>query len=130
MANRLIGKCPICGDDLEVVRLECQGCRTAMEGHFALGRLSRLDEGQLGFVETFLKVRGNIKEMERELGISYPTVRNRLDAILQAMGYKVEVAAEEQSADHRREVLDRLQSGAITAEDAVRQLRQRGRSEG
>lgn len=129
MQNRLIGKCPICGDDLEVVRLECQRCRTAMEGHFALSGLYRLDEDQLRFVETFLRARGNIKEMERELGISYPTVRNRLDAILQAMGYKVEAAAQEESADRRREVLDRLQSGAITAEDAVRLLRQRGRGE-
>ena len=129
MANRLIGKCPVCGDELEVARLECRGCHTGIEGRFALTRLARLDEEQMGFVETFLKARGNIKEMERELRISYPTVRNRLDAILQAMGYKVEAAAQEESADHRREVLDRLQSGAITAEDAVRQLRQRGRGE-
>ena len=129
MANRLIGKCPVCGDDLEVTRLECRGCHTGIEGRFALTRLSRLDEEQLGFVETFLKARGSIKEMERELGISYPTVRSRLDAILQAMGYKVESVAEEGAADRRREVLDRLQSGAITAEDAVRQLRHRGRSE-
>jgi hypothetical protein len=100
-----------------------------MEGHFALGRLSRLDEEQLRFAETFLKVRGNIKEMERELGVSYPTVRNRLDAILETMGYRVESAVEEESADRRREILDRLQSGTITAEEAVRLLRQRGRSE-
>lgn len=124
MANRLIGKCPVCGEDLEAVRLECTSCHTAIEGHFTLGRLSHLDDEQLRFVETFLQVRGNIKEMERELGISYPTVRGRLDAILRAMGYSVE-AAEEVPADKRREILDQLQSGAITAEDAVRLLRQR-----
>jgi len=125
MANRLIGKCPVCGEDLEAVRLECTSCHTALEGHFSLGWLSRLDDEQLRFVETFLKVRGNIKEMERELGVSYPTVRGRLDAILRTMGYSVEPTAEEVPADRRREILDQLQSGAITTEDAVRLLRQR-----
>lgn len=125
MANRLVSKCPVCGDDLEVVRLECQSCHSAIEGHFALGRLWRLDEEQLHFVETFLKVRGSIKEMERELGISYPTVRSRLDTILRAMGYSVEGGDETPPPGKRREILDQLQSGAITAEDAVRLLRQR-----
>lgn len=124
MANRLVSKCPVCGDDLEVVRLECQTCHTAIEGHFTMGPLWRLEEEQLRFVETFLKVRGNIKEMERELGISYPTVRSRLDAILRAMGYSVE-GEEAPSPDKRREILDQLQSGTITAKDAVRLLRQR-----
>ncbi|MGH2453205.1 MAG: DUF2089 domain-containing protein [bacterium] len=126
MTNRLVGKCPVCGDDLEVVRLECQTCHTAIEGHFTLGRLWRLNEEQLRFAETFLKVRGSIKEMERELGISYPTVRSRLDAILRTMGYKVEAGDEGPPADRRREILDQLQTGAITANDAVRLLRQRG----
>lgn len=125
MANRLVSKCPVCGNDLEVVRLECQTCHTAIEGHFTLGPLWRLEEEQLRFVETFLKVRGNIKEMERELGISYPTVRSRLDAILRAMGYSVEGGEEAPSPDKRREILDQLQSGTITAKDAVRLLRQR-----
>jgi hypothetical protein len=124
MANRLVNKCPVCGDDLEVVRLECQTCHTAIEGHFTLGSLWRLDEEQQRFVETFLEVRGNIKEMERELGISYPTVRSRLDAILRTMGFSVE-GGEEAPPGKRREILDQLQSGAITAGDAVRLLRQR-----
>lgn len=125
MVNRLIGKCPVCGEGLEVVRLECPHCRTAIEGRFSISRLFRLDDEQLQFVETFLKVRGNIKEMERELGVSYPTVRNRLDAILQAMGYPVEAAREEESAQRRREILDQLQAGKITVDEAVRLLRQR-----
>lgn len=125
MANTLIGKCPVCGQELEAVRLHCQNCQTSIEGRFTLSRLSRIDNEQLRFVETFLKVRGNIREMERELGISYPTVRNRLDAILQAMGYAVEPSRSEETTDRRREVLDQLQSGQISAEEAVRLLRQR-----
>ncbi|MDR7433840.1 MAG: DUF2089 domain-containing protein [Armatimonadota bacterium] len=125
MANRLVGKCPVCGEGLEVVRLECPHCHTAIEGRFFISRLFRLDDEQLQFVETFLKVRGNIKEMERELGLSYLTVRNRLDAILQAMGYPVEAAREEASAQRRREILDQLQAGKITVDEAVRLLRQK-----
>ncbi len=81
MVNTLIGRCPLCGDALEVVRLECGRCHTAIEGRFSLPRLARLNDEQAQFVEIFLRVRGNIREMERELGISYPTVRSRLDGI-------------------------------------------------
>ena len=123
MANRLIGKCPVCGGHLEVVRLQCSRCQTALEGRFALTPLARLDQEQLQFVETFLKARGNIKEVERELGISYPTVRNRLESVLQTMGYAVEAPRGEETAVRRREVLDRLQAGEITAEEAVKLLR-------
>ncbi|MDR5684245.1 MAG: DUF2089 domain-containing protein [Armatimonadota bacterium] len=125
MINRLIGRCPVCGDDLEVVRLECGRCHTAVEGRFALTKLARLDDEQLRFVETFLRVRGNIKEMERELGVSYPTVRSRLDAVLQAMGYAVEPARDVEHAQRRREILDQLQAGKIGADEAIRLLQRR-----
>jgi len=125
VANRLIGKCPVCDSSLEVVRLECPQCQTAVEGRFALSPLSRLDGDQLRFVETFVKVRGNIREMERELGVSYPTVRSRLDAVLQAMGYVASGNRADGAADERREILDQLQAGKITADDAVKLLRRR-----
>jgi hypothetical protein len=125
LGNRLIGKCPVCGDDLEVIRLECVRCHTAIEGRFAMTRLARLDDEQIRFVETFLRVRGNIKEMERELRVSYPTVRSRLDAVLQAMGYSVEPSRDDEQAEKRREILDQLQAGKVSAEEAIRMLRQR-----
>jgi hypothetical protein len=126
MAHRVLWRCPVCGGGLEAVRLHCGQCDTSVEGRFDLGRLARLDAEQLRFVETFLKVRGNLKEMERELGVSYPTVRARLDAVLQAMGFAPEAARDrDEEAQRRREVLDQLQAGAITAEEALRLLRQR-----
>ncbi len=125
MANPLIGRCPVCGDALEVVRLECGRCHTTIEGRFSLSRLSRLSDEQLQFVETFLRVRGNIREMERELGISYPTVRNRLDGILQAMGYAIDATRDDETADRRRDILDQLQAGQISPDEAVKLLRQR-----
>ncbi len=124
-SNRVLWRCPVCGGELQAVRLKCGQCDTIIEGRFDLGRLARLDPDQLRFVETFLKVRGNLKEMERELGVSYPTVRARLDAVLQAMGFAPEARDRDEEAQRRREVLDQLQAGAITAEEAVRLLRHR-----
>ena len=125
MANPLIGRCPVCGDALEVVRLECGRCHTAIEGRFSLSRLARLNDEQLQFVDIFLRVRGNIREMERELGISYPTVRSRLDGVLQAMGYAVDETRDDETAERRREILDQLQAGKINPDEAVKLLRQR-----
>jgi hypothetical protein len=79
--------CPVCGRDLVVTRLECSSCGTEVTGSFTLGRLATLPEPHASLIEMFLRSRGNVKEMERELGLSYPTVRARLDEALTAAGY-------------------------------------------
>lgn len=94
-----------------------------MEGHFAPTRFALLDPEQLDFLDTFLRARGNIREVERELGLSYPTVRSRLDSLLEALGLR-DSAPEEPGADARREVIDALGRGEITAEEAIKRLRQ------
>ncbi|MBI2972449.1 MAG: DUF2089 domain-containing protein [Armatimonadetes bacterium] len=119
------GKCPVCGQDLEVVRLQCTSCRTSVEGHFELSRFSRLDPEQLAFLELFLKARGNLKDVERELGLSYPTVRNRLEAVLAALGFAAEPTQKVEAGRRRREILDALDAGKIGAEEALRLLRDR-----
>jgi len=73
MANPVIGRCPICNESLRVVRLDCEACGTRLEGSFTLGRFHSLTADQLEFLETFIRARGNFKDVERELGISYPT---------------------------------------------------------
>lgn len=118
--NALIGKCPVCAETLKVTRLECDSCGTRLEGAFGLGRFQNLSAEQLQFLETFIRVRGNIKDVERELGLSYPTVRGRLDAVIRALGF--EVPAEDHSAERRKEILRELSEGKIPAEDAVRLL--------
>ncbi len=120
--RRLLGRCPVCGEPLEVVRLHCRNCDTSVEGHFDVGRFAALGPEQLDFLETFLRARGNIREVERELGLSYPTVRSRLDGLLTALGLMPSAAEDEQAPD-RRAVLDALERGEITAEEAVRRLR-------
>ncbi len=86
MPRDAIATCPICAGELAVTRLHCRACGTTLEGDFSVGRFARLGREQFGLLETFLRSRGNLKDMERELGISYPTVRARVDALLRALG--------------------------------------------
>lgn len=124
---RMPSQCPACSGELTVTRLECSHCGTAVEGRFDASPFARLTPEQQEFVAIFLRARGNIKEVERELSISYPTVRARLDAVLEALGYRVDRAAAEeellQKQARRREVLERLSRGEITAEEAVAELK-------
>lgn len=88
--NNLLGKCPVCSNALTVTRLQCGNCGTGIDGSFGLGRLQALAPEQVQFVETFIKCKGKIKDVEGELGISYPTVVSRLNDVVRAMGYDVE----------------------------------------
>jgi hypothetical protein len=122
----LPGRCPVCGDTLEVTRLHCRQCDTAIEGHFEMGRLSRLTAEQIGFVETFLRCEGTIKRVEKELGVSYPTVRARLEEAIRAMGFEMISAVAESngtSEAQRAEILDQLDRGDITSEEALSLLK-------
>lgn len=120
--HQLIGRCPVCGDELTVTRLHCRNCDSAIEGHFNLGKFYRLTPEQLHFVETFIKCEGKITRVEEELGISYPTVRNRLNDVIRALGY--EVAAEATvSAEKRRAILEQLQASKVSAAEAAELLR-------
>lgn len=126
MPRRMPGRCPVCEGSMEVTRLYCPTCDTAIEGHFDICKFCQLTDEMRDFVEIFLRSRGNIKEVERALGISYPTVRGRLDAVLRALGYAVEQgpSEDEKAAEKRREVLDALSRGELTAQEAVTRLRQ------
>jgi hypothetical protein len=121
-AHQVLTRCPVCGDDLHIVRLECPACGSALQGNFTLGRLARLSREQLQFVETFIRCRGKIKDVEEELGISYPTVVARLNEVVQAMGFEVR-QEDADLASRRQQILDELASGKLTAADAASRLR-------
>ena len=126
MQREVISTCPVCESELHVTRLQCRTCGTAIEGQFGVGRFGRLSREQLSLLESFLRSRGNLREMERELGISYPTVRNRVEALVRALGLggSAEVAAEPSpAAESRRRVLERLAKGELSAEAAAAALR-------
>jgi hypothetical protein len=88
--NPMPGKCPVCNNTLTVTRLQCGQCGTGIDGSFRLGRLQSLTAEQAQFLEVFVKNRGKIKDVEAELGISYPTVVGRLNDLVRAMGYDVD----------------------------------------
>ncbi len=121
MAEGYITACPACGGELATTRLRCTSCGTAIEGQFRRSGLARLLPEQAEFVKTFLACRGNITLVERRLGISYPTVRSRLDDVRRALGLPDLAADQEERAD-AREVLDRLESGEISVDDAIESL--------
>ena len=142
MVHDVIATCPVCSDELTITRLHCRSCGTALEGEFGVGRFGRLDREQLALLESFLRSRGNLKEMERELGISYPTVRGRVDALVRALGLADGAAPPEEDAleapdaepaapatdvaEERRAILERLAKQEIDAEAAASALRALG----
>jgi hypothetical protein len=125
--RRMPGRCPVCSEEMIITRLRCPHCETAIEGTFEMNKFARLSKEHLDFVDVFLKARGNIKEVERELGISYPTVRGRLEAVLEALGYRVDPAAAEEvnrgKQSRRKEILDALNRGELSSEEAIKQLK-------
>jgi hypothetical protein len=126
MAKEALGKCPVCGQDTEVTALSCNSCGTKIEGHFRLCRFCRLTEEQKNFIETFIKCRGNIKEVEKELGISYPTVKNKLEECANALGYSNapnDGYAEYEASEKRKEILDKINSGELSVDDALELLK-------
>jgi hypothetical protein len=124
MIKEAPGKCPICGQDTEVTTIYCNDCGTKIEGHFHLCRFCRLTEEQKLFIETFVKCRGNIKEVEKRLGISYPTVRNRLEDAVNALSFgQYDGVQEDQMSERRTEILELLDKGTISVEDALNMLK-------
>jgi hypothetical protein len=119
--NVLLTSCPVCGDPLAVTRLHCRKCDTAIDGHFEVGRLGRLTPEQVNFVEAFVRCEGKLNRMEREVGLSYPTLRARLSEIIRQMGFVVGAEAGV-SDEERHRVLDELAAGKITSEEAMRAL--------
>jgi hypothetical protein len=138
MAHDVISTCPVCSGELAVTRLRCGSCGTTLEGEFSVGRFSRLSRDQTALLESFLRSRGNLRDIERELGISYPTVRARVEALVRALGFGArsedDTTADEATApaaaatQTRESILERLARREITAEDAATAIRALGRN--
>ncbi|MFI5261521.1 MAG: DUF2089 domain-containing protein [Candidatus Limnocylindrales bacterium] len=150
MAHDVISVCPVCTQELSVTRLHCRSCGTTLDGDFRVGRFGRLTREQLELLESFLRSRGNLREMERESGLSYPTLRGRVDALIHALGLgEPPIVGAEPSdgatldsdppaptdapttsapADARREILERLARHELHAPEAAALLRSAGTS--
>jgi hypothetical protein len=149
--NDVISTCPVCSHELSITRLHCSHCATTLEGDFSVGRFGRLSREQLALLESFLRSRGNLREMERELGISYPTVRNRVEALVRALGLADEDTPPIQESDQpepvttaqdavagapltkgevtarRQAILEALAAGEMTAAQAATEIRDLGK---
>jgi hypothetical protein len=138
MPHDVIATCPVCSSDLSVTRLHCASCGTTLEGDFSVGRFGRLGRDQMALLESFLRSRGNLREMERELGISYPTVRARVDGLVRALGLADDRAGEALTEDDdidqpvepmadiasaRQSILERLARREIDAGAAATEIR-------
>jgi hypothetical protein len=120
--RRTVSQCPVCDSPLAITELRCRGCGTALRGDFPLTRCDfcALPPEQLKFLELFLRCRGNLRDVERTLGLSYPTVRARLDALLAGLGYTA--AETPPSEDQRREIVDALNAGRLSTAEAIAML--------
>lgn len=119
--NTLPTKCPLCGGEITVTRIYCRDCDTTIEGRFEGGPFSQLTQEQLEFVETFIRHEGKITRMESVLGLSYPTIRNRLHEVIRALGYEPGGTDEPGGLtdDERQRILEDLDKGLISAEKAM-----------
>jgi hypothetical protein len=138
--NLLPLTCPLCAGEVIVQRLRCRSCDVTLEGHFSIGslsefeeaqmpvlrRLARLSPEQLQLVEAFIRCEGKLNRLEEEVGLSYPTLRARLNEIVRDLGFTPREEEKEKTID-RRKVLDELQAGQISAHEAARLLKEAGR---
>jgi hypothetical protein len=141
VTHQVIATCPVCTHELSVTRLRCAECGTTIEGEFSVGRFGHLTREQLALLESFLRSRGNLRDMERELGISYPTVRARVEALVRSLGFgprdETEAAggpaspaaapSDDDIQAARREILERLALHELDAAEAAAAIRALGR---
>ncbi|MBM3308526.1 MAG: DUF2089 domain-containing protein [Candidatus Eisenbacteria bacterium] len=119
MIHRQPTSCSACGGEMVVRELECPACEITVRGRFETCAFCALSQQQLDLIKIFLKSRGNIKEVEREMGISYPTVRARLEEVVRALGF---APVPEVTKDMKAELLAKLEAGEIDADEFLRRL--------
>ena len=132
---KIFEQCPACGGRLVITECRCTNCQLQLRGEFQLGSFSTLSEDQLAFIRVFLRARGNLSEAEKVLGVSYPTIRNKLEEVNKALdrAESKSVSAQEPGdeaapetnplEETRRVILQQVAAGELTAIQAVEKLR-------
>lgn len=133
--QKLFNQCPSCGSQLVISEFKCTDCRLQIRGEFQLGQFSTLSEEELTFIRVFLAARGNLSEVERVLGISYPTIRNKLDEINNALDRTGEDTEQRQGKssdtsnssqkiveESRKAILQQVADGKLSPMEAVEKL--------
>ena len=135
--QKLFNQCPVCGGQLIITECKCPACQLQMRGEFQSGQLSTLSDDELTFIKVFLTARGNLTEVERVLGISYPTIRNKLDEINNALNRTNDATEIRQKKlsntletnqtsieDTRKDILQQVADGRLSPTEAVQKLRE------
>ena len=117
--ERLTNVCPCCKATMEIEKLRCTSCDVTVEGHIPIPRLARLSGDDREFVELFVRSSGSLKAVADKLGISYPTVRSRLNKVIASLEN-----AEKDERDARNEILDRIEQGDISVDEGIQLLRE------
>lgn len=112
--TRAPGCCPSCGEGLVVIELQCPRCGTGVKGKFETCPLCSLTGEDERLFHMFLESRGNLKHVQRMLGVSYPTVRSRIEELFRSLGARER---------HPLQILDDLHAGEITVEKALELLK-------
>ena len=120
----VISECPVCGGEMLVTTLSCRECDSVIKGRFISGPFAALSPEQLEFVELFVRNEGKITRMEEELGLSYPTIRNRLHEVIRALGYEPGGEPAGLNEEERRKILIDLEQGKIDYDEAMRMLQE------
>lgn len=118
--HKVLSQCPVCHKQLNVQKLKCGSCQTIIENEFKLSKFDYLTSEQLYFIETFIKCRGSIKEVEKEMGISYPTVRAKLDEVIISLGY---MPKQPQATKDTSRLLDAIEKGELTPDEVIKELK-------
>src|ERR1700674_1335056 len=111
-------ECPYCGSAMAVTRMACAHCKVAIDAAFPMSRLGTLPIEHQRFIEMFLLAGGNLKEIAEQVGVSYPTIRSRLDKVIEAL--RGEIAKTQRV---RGSVLDAVEPGKSNAADAARMIK-------
>jgi len=120
----IFNECPVCRGEMIVTTMQCRECDSSIQGRFIAGPFANLSLEQLEFVELFVRNEGKINRMEVELGLSYPTIRNRLHEIIKTLGYEPGIEEPRPTEEERRKILDDLEKGKIDSSEAMHMLQE------
>ena len=124
--RRILTECPACNGPMIVSEMSCTRCDTVVRGTYGGCTFCALEDENLRFLEIFVGCRGNVKQMERETGLGYWTIRGRLDEVIESLRLGIEEQAAE-NANPRRDILQAVERGELTIEQAERMLRNIGK---
>ena len=120
--RKMLEQCPSCSSDMLVTRMSCPTCGTEVTGAWAPCRFCRLSPEHTRLLEAFVRAKGNVKEMARELDISYWTVRKQIDDLVEALGYEPSPPPRQDTTASQLEILDQLDQGQTSSTEPAQLL--------